>query len=283
MAAVTANQVQAIKSASNLTTFPVASGETIYQNTLVAIVGGYLYNLDSAAASAGTVVGYVVDDSANASGPAATTANGSISGALETVSAVAGDKTVRNVYLSGQIKVVASGLAQTSVGKVAYATNNNTVNIVGGNNAIKLGTVTTYLSSTSAYVDLNKFYNANGLVEALVPLTAATTTTGGDIVNWTAGRNIYVYDVILDVSTAATGVATADVGYAATGTSDDKFIDGVDIGTAAIFTTATKQLIAATGNAAGSAKLTAAQYVTMTPSATAAGLVGTMRILYLEA
>lgn len=279
--AVTANQVVTIKEPYNLTPFPVASGETIYKGTLVSIVGGYLYNLDTAAAQTGTIIGVVADDGSDADGPQATTANGSISGALEETSAIAGDKTVRNVWLNGQVKVTGAGLAQTSVGKVAYATDNFTINITGGNGAIKLGTVAIYLSSTSAYVDLNKYFNSEGLIEALVPLTAATTTTGGDVVNWTPGRAAIIYDVILDVTTAATGVATADIGYAATGTSDDKFIDGVDVGTAAIFTSATKQLIAATGNAAGAAKITASQFVTMTPSATVAGIVGTMRILYL--
>jgi hypothetical protein len=280
--AKTAKQLPVMKEPGNITAFPVASGETLYQNTLVAIVGGYLYNLDSAAAAAATIVGIVADDSANATGPAATTAAGSISGTLQEISALAGDKTVVNVYLSGQFNLTGAGFAQTSVGKVAYASDNYTLNITGGAGA-KLGTIVTYLSSTSVYVDINKYYNANGLIEALVPLTAATTTTGGDVVNWTTGRIFYAYDVILDVTTPATGTATADIGYAATGTSDDKLIDGVDIGTAAIFTTATQQLIAGTGNAAGAAKLTATQYITMTPSATAAGLVGTMRILYLEA
>jgi hypothetical protein len=281
--AKTSKQILTIKEPMNLTAFPVASGETIYSGTLAAVVGGYLYNMDSAAAQGASIVGFVADDTAIATGEAATTANGSISGSAEEGSGIAGDKTVRQIYLSGQVRVTGSGFAQTSVGKVAYATDNFTFNITGGNAAAKVGTVSTYISATTVYVDLNKYYNANGLIEALVPLTAATTTAGGDVVNWTAGRAIYVMDVIIDVTTDATGTPTLDVGYAATGTTSDLFIDGLAIGTGTPFTTATKQLIAATGDAAGAAKLTAAQFVTATPSASAAGLVGTMRILYLVA
>jgi hypothetical protein len=279
--AVTAKQNIDIKNAGPLRAIPVASGETIYEGAFAAITGGYLADLDTANVNTADVVCLVADDSANVTGAAATTANGSISGSLEEGSAVAGDKTVRQVYTEGLVKVTGSGFAQTSVGKVCYLADNYAANITG--NGAKLGTIVTYISATTVYVDMNKFYASNGMITALVPLTAATTTTGGDLINWTAGAAIYVYDIILDVTTPATGAATADFGYAATGTSDDKFIDGVDIGTAAIFTTAMKQLIAGTGNAAGTAKLTSAQYVTGTPSASAAGLVGTVQIIYIKA
>lgn len=279
--AKTAKQNIIIKEPTNLTAFPVASGSTIYKGTFAVVDSGYLENLSSANYGAGSIVGIVDDESANATGAAATTSAGSISGSRREASAIAGDKTVRRLWLNGKVTVTGAGFAQTSVGKVCYLTDNYTGNITG--TGIKLGTIVTYISSTEVEVDMNKYYNTNGVMTALVPLTAGTTTTGGDILNWTPGVACYVYDVLLDVTTAATGVATADFGYAATGTSDDKFIDGVDIGTAAIFTTATKQLIAATGNAAGTAKLTASQFVTGTPSATAAGLVGTVQIIYIKA
>jgi hypothetical protein len=283
--AKTAEQQIDIKNPQNNIAFPVASGSTIYKGTFAVIDSGYLENLSSSNYGVGSIVGVVNDGSDNASGPAATTAAGSISGSAEETSVPAGDKTVRNLWLNGVVRVTGAGFAQTSVGKVAYLTDNYTANITG--TGIKLGTIVQYISSTVVYVDMNKYYNNAGVVETLIPITAATTTTGGDCVNWSPGAIAYVLDVLVDVTTPATGAATADIGYAATGTSDDKFLDGIDIGTAAIFTSATQQFVAnthaATGNSAGAAKLTAAQFVTMTPSATAAGLVGTMRVIYIYA
>jgi hypothetical protein len=276
--AKTAQQIIDIKEPLNNVAFPVASGETIYQGTFAIINSGYLKNLTSTNATQGDIVGLVNDGSANASGPAATTANGSISGSFEETSADAGDKTVRWVWLNGLVRVTGSGFAQTSVGKVCYLADNYTGNITG--NGIQLGTITTYISSTVVYVDMNKYYNNNGVITAKLPVTAATTTTGGDAINWTAGKIIYVNCVHLDITTPATGAATMDVGIAATGTSNDTLMDGVDVGTAAIY--ANPYANAGT-NGGAPRKATATQYVTATPSATLAGLVGTAIIEYVVA
>lgn len=49
------------------------------------------------------------------------------------------------------------------------------------------------------------------------------------------GRAAFITKALLNVTTAATGVCTADVGVAANGTtSDNSLIDGADVGTAAI-------------------------------------------------
>lgn len=108
-------------------------------------------------------------------------------------------------------------------------------------------------------------------------------STGGTGVDnsWAnaAGATILVLDVFLDITTPATGAATADVGIGATSTTtDDTIMDGVDVGTAAIF--------ASGGNNAGinggvNRKMTSSQFVTVDWKADAAGLVGTMTVLYV--
>ena len=96
-----------------------------------------------------------------------------------------------------------------------------------------------------------------------------------------------VMEVILDITTPATGSATGDFGVAATAISADTLVDGIDIGAAAIQTTATKELLGdyatATGNAAGVQSIAATGYVTGTASADPAGLVGTIAVIFVKA
>lgn len=73
-----------IKDEGKLWSFPVASGQTIYQGTLAAVCkDGLLYNLTSTYAKQARIIVLVADGSDNATGPAATTSDGSISGTLE--------------------------------------------------------------------------------------------------------------------------------------------------------------------------------------------------------
>lgn len=69
---------------------------------------------------------------------------------------------------------------------------------------------------------------------AKVSLGAADT--GGGVFSWQnpEGKAIIVQRVLVDVTTAATGACTIDVGTTATNatTSSDNLIDGADIGTA---------------------------------------------------
>lgn len=114
-------------------------------------------------------------------------------------------------------------------------------------------------------------------------ITAATTTTGGDAISLAnpEGATLFVTEVVLDVTTEATGAATMDVGMAANGTtSSDTLLDGVDVGSAAIV--ANNQKHAGT-NGMGIVKWTSTQYLTATPSATLAGLVGTYHVSYIRA
>lgn len=113
-------------------------------------------------------------------------------------------------------------------------------------------------------------------------ITAATTTSGGDAISVAnpEGATLLITGMVIDVTTEATGAATMDVGVAADGTtSSDTLMDGVDVGTAAIVGNTVKH---AGTNGMSMVKWTSTQYVTGTPSATLAGLVGTYHITYIR-
>lgn len=140
--------------------FPVASGETIYQGTVVGVATatGLLHDLDATVVAAGVrIAGIVMDSTANANGPAATTAAGSISGDREEQSVPAGDKTVRRVYVEGIFKVPTTGLTQAAVGAPLYASDNYTFTTTSTSNQW-IGTIVQFISATEVYVDLNKSY-----------------------------------------------------------------------------------------------------------------------------
>lgn len=113
-------------------------------------------------------------------------------------------------------------------------------------------------------------------------LTAGTTTTGGDVLSLAnpEGADLIITRFILNITTPATGAANADAGVAADGTtSSDTLLDGVDIGSAAaIFCNIDDQ------GTNGQSVLTwdSDEYITVTPSATAAGLVGYAYIEYIR-
>ena len=115
---------------------------------------------------------------------------------------------------------------------------------------------------------------------AKVALIAGTGTSGGEVLAWAnpEGATIIVHRLVLDITTQATGAANGDFGPAANATtSNDTLIDGVDIGTAAILADNYDE---SGTNGLTSIKLTSSQYITGTPSATAAGLVGNAYIYY---
>ena len=113
-------------------------------------------------------------------------------------------------------------------------------------------------------------------------LTAGTTTAGGDILGIAnpEGADLIVTRLIVNVTTAATGVATADFGIAADATTtSDTLLDEIDIGTAAaIFCNFDDQ-----GTNGQSVVLWPSdEFLTGTPSATAAGLVGYVYVEYIR-
>jgi hypothetical protein len=114
-------------------------------------------------------------------------------------------------------------------------------------------------------------------------LTAATGTTGGAVLSLAnpEGVDIIITRLILDITTPSTGAATIDAGIAANGTtSADNLIDGASVATAA------KVLdnIADVGtNGKSRQKWGASQFLTITASATLAGMVGEAIIDYVIA
>jgi hypothetical protein len=274
--AKTAEQNLNIKGYGCPVAFPVKTGETIYKGTLAVVdSAGYLVNLDSAAAPTARVVVFVADGSANTT-PAATTANGSISGDLEIGSAVAGDKTIRYCYTSGLVKATFTSITQAMVGKTVYATDNFTLDETQ-NAGVKVGTLATYISATEGWVDLNKYYNQDGAVffkQALV-----RSSGGGGLFNILnpAGATIVVERLAVDIVTASSAALTFDAGVAATGTTSDVLIDGQATSVAGLFDNITD----AGTNGGATVKATSAQYITGTLSgASGALLAGSVGLWY---
>tara|TARA_R100000278_G_scaffold120107_1_gene102191 strand:+ start:263 stop:712 length:450 start_codon:yes stop_codon:yes gene_type:complete len=113
-----------------------------------------------------------------------------------------------------------------------------------------------------------------------VAITATTHAAGDHGLAWKNPENedIIVEGVFLDVTTAATGSPTIDLGVAANGTTgSDNLLDGVDVGSAAIMATS-----GVNGGTNGKMyqPMTSSQWITGDFSASAAGLVGNLYIRY---
>jgi hypothetical protein len=115
-------------------------------------------------------------------------------------------------------------------------------------------------------------------------LTASTTFTGGDALSLAnpEGVDLLITRFIINVTTEATGAATVDAGVAADGsTSNDELLDGVDVGSAPILKDNIEECV--DGNvAAAVVEWGSDEYLTITPSASLAGLVGTYYIEYIR-
>lgn len=255
---------------------PVASGETIYKGTLAVVDDdGYLRNLSSTYASQAKLVVLVADGSGQVDGtPTATTSAGSISGARETASAIAGDKTVRVCYTKAHVQLTFTSIAQAQVGKTVYASDNYTVD-EAQNSGVKIGFLTTYISATSGWVSLNEYGQHDGEIFWKQALSA--TSGGGGLFNILnpTGATIAITRLAIDIATASSTVSTIDAGVAATGTSNDELIDGMSGSVTGIFDNITD----AGTNGGATVKCTSAQYITGTFSSAAstksiAGSVG---------
>lgn len=260
--------------------FPAASGATIYKGALHVITKeGYLENLGSTNLYEARCVAIPMDNTSDVDGPQATTSAGSISGTYQETSVVAGDKTCRLCHLFGEIELTFSSITQADLGKTVYASDNYTVD-EAQSGGLAVGTLVKYISATKGTVLLNTFFEHDGRKKCKFPVTAATTTTGGDAISWAnpTGTTIIVENVLLDITTQATGAATMDIGVAANGTTtSDTLIDEVDVGAAAIVASAIND---GGTNGKGFRKMTSTQYITGTPSATLAGIAGTCTVLY---
>lgn len=110
---------------------------------------------------------------------------------------------------------------------------------------------------------------------------ASAADTGGAVLAWLnpTGASILVTRVVFDVTTAATGAATIDVGVAANATtSNDTIMDGLDVN-AAIGTFDNIENQGTNGKSV--VKVTSTQYVTASrASGAVAGMVGFAYITY---
>lgn len=116
-----------------------------------------------------------------------------------------------------------------------------------------------------------------------VALTAVTGTTAGGCLSLAnpEGADLIVTRLVLDITTPSTGAATVDAGIAANGsTSSDILIDGASVATAA---KVLDNINDAGTNGKARQKWTSSQYLTITASATLAGLVGNAYIEYIRA
>lgn len=115
-----------------------------------------------------------------------------------------------------------------------------------------------------------------------LPLTASVTFAGGDALAKLnpEGADLVITKLILDVTTPATGSATADIGVGATAaTSDDGLLDGVDVGAAAILA---DNVDDQGTNGKASVLWAEGEYLTVSPSASLAGLVGNVYVQYVH-
>lgn len=117
-------------------------------------------------------------------------------------------------------------------------------------------------------------------IVARVTLTGTASTSGGAIASWTSGAGAPIVDrVVIVTTTKSTGAANISVGVAANSTtSSSNLIDTLDVGTA---TVATDNINGAGASGKAVQYMSApSSYVTVTGSASTAGLVGTMYITY---
>ena len=172
MSAVTVNQQITIKEGEEgkFIAFPVLAGEKILSGVF-AVVGadGYLKTATAANIKTAKAVVITIDALDNTSG-----ANGNVATGLNLVRA----------YVSGTFKLANfASITQAMVMKSMFITDNYTIDEaqVSG---IKAGTLVQYPSATSGYLELNKVYNADGLIVQKVPLVAAADGTAGAVLAW---------------------------------------------------------------------------------------------------
>jgi hypothetical protein len=189
---------------------PIKSGETIYHGCVgIVKTTGYGYNHVSTVKDMNGIqyVGIWADETVNTTGlPAATTADGSITGVGETKSAVAGDRTVRVMYLDGQMNITMTGLTQADLGKVVFASDNYTFSLteVG----LPVGRISKVLSATLAELNINEFGGMK-----YIPKSGESFPITLDITTGSASEAIYTADApfafeIVDVIVQPRGAST---------------------------------------------------------------------------
>lgn len=112
-------------------------------------------------------------------------------------------------------------------------------------------------------------------------LTATTSTSGGGVLSLAnpEGQRLIITKLVLDVQTGSSGACTVDCGVGSSATTSyDNLIDGCSVGTAGAFDNVGE----AGSNGKSRQVWAAADYLTVTGSATSAGLVGYAMVQYLR-
>ena len=135
-------------------------------------------------------------------------------------------------------------------------------------------------------------YVRSDCFQAVVPLVAATVTTGGAMGTWqpAEGGPIIICRAMVLISTIATGAANISIGQGSSATTSyTNLIAATSIHSETapyVIDSWTTQIIAATAAESGIVPLCvvmpAANFVTATASATAAGFVGTLYVWYFK-
>jgi len=124
-----------------------------------------------------------------------------------------------------------------------------------------------------------EFFDSNfqtGKAKLKVPLAVATGAGGMVSELNPFGVDVLITRAIVNVTTAATGVATANVGVDADGaTGDDTLLDGLDIGTAAILA---DNLLTPGTNGLAQVIWGSTEYLVMSGVADPAGAVGNLYV-----
>lgn len=183
---------------------------------------------------------------------------------------------VARVYRKGLFLFDIASATVTDIKKKVWVGDDQTVTLTPGK--VFCGVIEAVESSTKVWVDIEPAVSPITYNRLCIPgdLIAVTTTAAGGILtllNPFAARAI-IMDLILDVTTKATGAATGDFGVASSVASADTLLDGVTLGSAgaaAILNVADDH---GTNGVVGLA-WPSGHYVTGTASATLAALVGT--------
>lgn len=147
--AVTANQIVK-RSDGRRRSYPVAASTTLYEGTFVFInASGYAD--DDTATGVNGFAGIAVKECDNSAGSA-------------------GDKYVE-VWTEGDFEVTGTGFAQTDVGMPIYADDNYACVVSLGSTSVRIGRVSSYVSSTKHIVSIQP--SGVGALE-VAPLTTIT-------------------------------------------------------------------------------------------------------------
>lgn len=156
--AVTANQLISRQEGCRAS-YPIEEACRIYEGTLV-FVNAAGYADDDTATGANRFAGIAVKEFDNSSGA---------DGAMEC-----------EVYRKGVFLLTGTGFAQTSVGRVAFATDNYTVTAAPSASGVRIGTIVKYVSSTKVYVDIDTDADDEILTGTVQTKTADYTVTVAD-------------------------------------------------------------------------------------------------------